>query len=1671
MSRLKACINKMGGITFLVIFFSIFLSSCMQSKTGKRTTLKSANTSTGTKETPKIPDFKEGNNFIQNGIDVFTSVVNFDISFSDSLQLRGKDVDNYIRNNGTQTVACLTSRFTDVTVNKIIVLAAIPRSVYNFSTLTLEYYYNISPADSAGNQNFCQKTGLINQLNTFYPGLTQKYKVSELCPGGTCISSTFYGSPLELYTSNGVGISQIATKQLLFSLTNNPVTNPQTGITCTETSYCVSQGYDCCSSGQCVSDLSIKPGIDTLAPDYLQALQDILNNPANIYLYPQYYFICSQPVNPPTTPTTPTDPTAEALKRLERLKNLFNCTTKINGEYGVCTKTHSNITIGTAAPFYAAGTDDRSFFNTFTNIDVESDTLAAIEEISIGEVVVYDYSQKTEAQLKQPSYEDSYVRIEGNLNDDLATGTNVRIKSKPSTAVSNDLVIKYKTDASCVRINSTLAKCEKHYVQGQKNSGGTDALRRQGRVTDHYAGTTATMNSFKLPYYANTSKAITVDIDGITLTQSKWELKLGATNTIDLLPVSTLNIFQDQKIRITFFVDLTVNNVMSSKLQAQGEIKQICSCADLNCSLTPVKNTADVIVDYACVYPDPIPTDPPMSQKVYVSSKAVPVRFFDDTGISRASVNGTTRPQEGKAFSYRKSNLLNPSNMPDNTVTNDTADSYTGFNEIYGSLSYTNNSAKPAHEVSVKKGSTYDIYVDRGSFSNCIQCGNDYYSQLNKLFPLAQFGGGIEPLRSQTNRTMSNGVRSDELSFGRSCMVPATMLPWSHATESSGPEQRVNRMRAQHFLFANGYQKDWYGFDYGSVIGSFDGVKWFSIGTNRRIKAESNKMFIAVNAIMGDLTLESTYEVSINDASLNPTGANVITNDFDSDGAQCQRYHQCSTDNDCATTLGWDYACAPVGEITTSWPVFDDNGKEVPEAMRPNKLLTSILGIASAGKRCVYRGRGAVCNPNHTATLIGSFDSRAESNFSAADVPALRGCSANNYCQTIATNGVANPKFNNRIVRYGKVRTDATVDNFGLGALVPGRPYAYNPSEQIRTETLRNLNANKTLALCMPGRDIDKTTFVAQNQSLTIPDDFKGDRTLGIGMSFRKVSAINNNYLASCSIQDSTGNFYHFNKTSAESAMSTNSSLRYDSGTQAISTNALNVFNSIFNQKGITFGLYKNNTVPLSSVAFTENRCLRAPGSSCFSDLDCAPSKTIADKIKTLSGADTSVTDIINAYEVKFWQEELVCSQTTAKTNALYDPKNNRCCREVGKTISIASADLNNALFMNRVPGIDDSMSERFRYSRAATVYGDVKRSLLPELRAARIDQCSTPIIGCEDISVLTNQYKTFSAFGERTSCSGDWIRNFSNGTHKWEASRFQSFSPALFKCLNWLPGPEQSCAGKEEDDPTCLMTQTSPFSAKAKGVFSYLARLELMGIPQIALESQDHFEGATEGDFSCRYDPADPTDTTYPGGAYKAPQNLFASGAVKEYKDGARELYSAGDATNFLGMKQIFKADEIVGCHAAGTTMPVGSDPALCCTGMINAATNKCQLNDYVDVSVYTNRYVSSEAKKLNASLFDQYGYVKDPSYVAQIACEKQMCASGTLAYGILISKLKTPGQEGIDRKYYRFLEGSGLADNANDLLNLFNRGLKINTHAYCVPAGMAGAGGDDLTVISCGN
>ena len=162
------------------------------------------------------------------------------------------------------------------------------------------------------------------------------------------------------------------------------------------------------------------------------------------------------------------------------------------------------------------------------------------------------------------------------------------------------------------------------------------------------------------------------------------------------------------------------------------------------------------------------------------------------------------------------------------------------------------------------------------------------------------------------------------------------MLPYSHQPDSNLQTQRQNRLKTQAALYMNGYQRDWFGFNQGSLIGSFDGVSWFAIGARRRVTARTNKLYLAINSPYVDLASNNSFSVNVR----YDTG-NVPVSDFDYDptismfdpyqnsGATCQYYHQCNVDRDCVSKLGWEYRCADIDEFKTSWPSFDNEAQEL----------------------------------------------------------------------------------------------------------------------------------------------------------------------------------------------------------------------------------------------------------------------------------------------------------------------------------------------------------------------------------------------------------------------------------------------------------------------------------------------------------------------------------------------------------------------------------------------------------------------------------------------------------------------------------------------------------------------------------------------------------------------
>jgi len=154
--------------------------------------------------------------------------------------------------------------------------------------------------------------------------------------------------------------------------------------------------------------------------------------------------------------------------------------------------------------------------------------------------------------------------------------------------------------------------------------------------------------------------------------------------------------------------------------------------------------------------------------------------------------------------------------------------------------------------------------------------------------------------------------------------------------------------------------------------------------------------------------------------------------------------------------------------------------------------------------------------------------------------------------------------FNNRIARFGKVRTDSSSDSFGLGTKIAGRPMEFNASETLRSETARNINSNKVAGLCIPGRNPELDSFISQNTNIP-PSEYTGDRVLGTGMSYRSNSVgAQKTYLASCPVLDNTNNYYFATSSSPAGSNAANSELITNSVAQNISTNAMAIFNSIF---------------------------------------------------------------------------------------------------------------------------------------------------------------------------------------------------------------------------------------------------------------------------------------------------------------------------------------------------------------------------------------------------------------------------------------------------------------------------------------------------------------------------
>lgn len=683
-------------------------------------------------------------------------------------------------------------------------------------------------------------------------------------------------------------------------------------------------------------------------------------------------------------------------------------------------------------------------------------------------------------------------------------------------------------------------------------------------------------------------------------------------------------------------------------------------------------------------------------------------------------------------------------------------------------------------------------------------------------------------------------------------------------------------------------------------------------------------------------------------------------------------------------------------------------------------------------------------------------------------------CSSNNYCQSFISGSEA-PRFNTKISRFGRsVRNqnassdvaESNLDTFGLGARFIGRPYQYNGEDTIPEDVIGNVTSNSVLAMCIPGRNPLAPTLADQHNTPPTSQTL-GDKVLGMGVTMTGQEAFS--YTNACSVFDQNGNYYALQAENLDNQPS-DSELRSLAATQIIPTNALKIFENLTNENLIKRFEFEQ----IEDKTLEENRCLRAPGSACHTDLDCAPSNYITNTTRLIDATDEDIlSDTLNLYEILYWQEPLVCSQPADKDDEDYDLTQNRCCRPKNNLMRIGTEFLGAdeprfgaaPTHFNRPRisssgqvAIDTALNDSERNSRLAPAHYDMANSpdRFPALQTVRGNTCfGVDLPGCRrPLEELELQFNTLDKMASRTSCTEHWIRHWDSqdngGGHRWEFDKVQNIDKTNFTCKNWIgptptpPAPRPNCDSAEQpDDPDC--DARSVPSNEADAVLAWATKFELLGIPQVAIESDTFSPGAQFPNLYCANDPT----TMIPG--------FVTPSIAGEYIDTNGDIYlSATHGPNFdNGLKKVFSEDEFSTCLPTGAVAKEGTSRDACCTGFIASVNgeDQCALPDFTNVSLYYNRYVSSEANHLDDSVFNKSGYIKSPSTVEQLACQQKACASRTLMRGVFYSPLKVRGHEDSPKNFLRFLDGNDEANNFSGLADLFDGGIRWNNHVYCAP------------------
>ena len=810
------------------------------------------------------------------------------------------------------------------------------------------------------------------------------------------------------------------------------------------------------------------------------------------------------------------------------------------------------------------------------------------------------------------------------------------------------------------------------------------------------------------------------------------------------------------------------------------------------------------ITDVFCINTNTTP--PPFSdQTVTVLSRSVPHRFFKTDGTAVDEIEtliGTSDEQEGDDFFYL-----------DNSNKIGAQSEAFSMNSILGKMAVTLDQARPAKFINVEFDKTYIIGATRGSYIPCPLCIGDSWFNVFSAHPSTTSADGLQSVGFATRRDFYDGNTTngnyEDTKFGRACYLPPTMIPWGHSSNTDLQTQRLNRLQTQAALFVNGYQKDWFGFNKGALIGSFDGVTWFAVGNGRRVSATSTKLYLAINGAFGDLASSTSFDVTIVEENGNGVTADndfnpdlEITDPRNNQAASCQKNHQCETDSDCITQLGWEYMCADVTGMKSNWPNFDQDADERVNSATSRNIIDILVNpdLGDSIKRCVYRGRGAICQ--HEYDNLSNNKQK------------LATCAPNFYCAQIDSS-----EFNDRVAR-----DPAGVFNilYGQEADVLGRPLNYiNAANSLPAIVQANLEDNLqnamgfagTLGLCMPGKNMTATNYkdqMAQKDSgATGINATRTDYINQVGgcdSSYFGASNTLFNRVLGCPILDDDGDYIFTNNNfplaSADEFSFITHEDKYYTQNACGASHTDQTTGNIFAQVELQ-DLENQTSISLPSLA--ANACGRRAGSVCHSDLDCSPNRIHSDLAQQLGLASFGNTQA----EKDYWTEFLVCGQAQDKPffgstlSATYDITQNKCCRPVGLDLSMAArveslsdtgiADDITLPFTTSYPALaeqDGTTNTDRTYSRYLAVYDLIESGEAPEVfvdyTPSGFTDPNTANVAEFEVNSANDQWKTYHETGKKTCCGGGWIRKFADGTNDWSKTDRLNIGVENFACLNY---------------------------------------------------------------------------------------------------------------------------------------------------------------------------------------------------------------------------------------------------------------------------------------------